>query len=156
MHLIINYNYKCTYNICRNFRALNFTDYMALNSNYSNCIKCKVLIYGIYIFFKISKDIWHHQKVNLQTLYIQRVFSRVSQNLKKKWANLFALVFFSFFFFCYQRHKYTYLKANNVGQNRAMYFCTVKVIAKTRELDHCKIKTTKHTVIFLVNLKFNF
>lgn len=83
MHLIINYNYKCTYNICGNFRALNFTDYMALNSNYSNCIKCKVLIYGIYIFFKISKDIWHHQKVNLQTLYIQRVFSRVSQNLKK-------------------------------------------------------------------------
>lgn len=88
------------------------------------------------------------------TVYPEGFFSRVTKFVKK-WANLFAIVFF-FFLVCYQRHKYTYLKANNVGQNRAMYFCTVKVIAKTRKLDHCKIKTTKHTVIFLVNLKFNF
>lgn len=108
----------------------------------------------VYIFFKNIKRYMASSKGKLtNTVYPEGFFSRVTK-FEKKWANLFALVFFFFFFFCYQRHKYTY--ANNVGQNRAMYFCTVKVISKTRELDHCKIKTTKHTVIFLVNLKFNF
>lgn len=38
-------------------------------------------------------------RVNLQTLYIQRGFlSRVTK-FEKKWANLFALVFFFFFLF---------------------------------------------------------
>lgn len=99
MHLIINYNYKCTYNICGNFRALNFTDYMALNSNYSNCIKCKVLSYGIYIFLKYQKIYGIIKGYTYKHCISRGFFLACHKIWKNKWANLFALVFFFFFLF---------------------------------------------------------